>query len=269
MLHTAPDILAEKTTCPLSTADGSAAILPIYVARPRDTQATKRPALVVLQEIFGVNDHIQSVVRRFASQGYVVVAPDLFHRTAHWISLGYTQDDRPQAMGEARKLTEATVLGDITAALDFLAAQPDVDASRIGVTGYCMGGRFSFMTAARLPERVKAAAVYYGGGLVPPDFNPAAPTGPLALAGHIQCPVIAFFGAKDAHIPRTHVEALDNALAQAGVTRDVYYYTDAGHGFFCDARAEFHPVVAQDAWHRTLTFFAQHLGPVPAVNWLA
>lgn len=261
MLRTAPLIETEKVLAPRETADGSPATLPLYIARPAGTPGTRRPALLVVQEIFGVNPHIQDVTRRFAANGYVAVAPDIFHRSGHWISLGY--DQMSEGRSYAVSLTEDLVTGDLKAAFDHLAAQPDVDPERMGVVGYCFGGRMSFVAAARLGDRVKASATYYGGGIVSNQPGYA----PVDRAQQIKCPVIAFYGALDRHIPREHVERLENALAAAGVDHKVYYYPEADHGFFCDARAAYNPRCAQDAWHRTLWFFGRHLGPAPAVNW--
>lgn len=258
MLFTDPVVHAVKEQTP----DG----VPVYMARPAGNgHSPKRPALLLIQEIFGVNEHIQDVVRRFAAAGYVVAAPDIFHRTAPWLAFGYDQFAEVRPI--VATLTEESVMADIEATVNLLGAQPDVDPDRIGVVGYCFGGRMSFITAARLGERIKASAIYYGGGLGASQPSEAWPVPPLERAGQIRCPVIGFFGALDKHIPREHVENLDNALGAAGVNRQIYYYPYADHGFFCDARPSFHPRAAEDAWHRTLSFFSAHLGPVPEVSW--
>lgn len=261
MLRQEPRVEATRMMISRDTADGSPAEMPVYLARPAGSAAGKRPGLILIQEIFGVNPHIQDVTRRFAAAGYVVVAPDIFYRTAHWLSFNYDQvaDVRPIVS----TLTEDLVVGDLQAAFDCLAAQPDVDPDRLGVVGYCFGGRMSFVSASRFPDRVKAVAIYYGGGIA----VTASGTPPIDRVGQIACPVIAFYGALDKHIPREHVEKLSSALDGAGVNNQVYYYPYADHGFFCDARAQFHPRAAEDAWHRTLWFFSTHLGPVPAAEW--
>lgn len=251
MLRTAPRIEAVKT---------AAGEMPVYLARPAGPAGARRPGLLVMQEIFGVNNHIQDVTRRFAGQGYVALAPDVFHRSGHWLSFGY--DQFAEARAVAGTLNEDLVVEALAAGLDHLAAQPDVDPDRLGVVGYCFGGRAAFAAAVRLAGRVQAAAVYYGGGIVTADGP-----GLVDRAGHIRCPVIAFFGALDRHIPREYVERLDRALAAAGVEHQVYCYPEADHGFFCDARSAYHPRSAQDAWHRTLWFFGSHLGPLPPVAW--
>jgi carboxymethylenebutenolidase len=260
MFRTDVKIEASKTMAPRSTADGSPAEMPVYVARPEGKPGVRRPGLLLIQEIFGVNPHIQDVVRRFAAAGYVVVAPDIFYRAGHWLSFGYDQ------MAEARPIVATLkpelVIGDMAAALEFLAAQPDVDPNRLGSVGYCFGGRASLIAATRFNDRIKAAAVYYGGGIVSDD-----PAAPINQVGNIKCPVIGFFGGLDKHIPPEHAQKLEQALTEAGVANEVYCYPYADHGFFCDARPSFHPRAAEDAWVRTLAFFGANLGPVPDVTW--
>lgn len=261
MFRTEVAITTEKLMIPRGTADGSPAEMPVFVARPQGAAGIRRPALVLIQEIFGVNPHIQDVAQRFAAAGYVVVAPDFFYRTGHWQAFGY---DHP--IEEIRKsmagLNEDVLIGDLTAAMDYLATLPDVDTDRIGTVGYCFGGRMSLIAAIRLPDRVKAAAVYYGGGIVAD-----APSAPVHRVSAVRCPVIGFFGALDKHIPQEVVERLERALTEAGVRNEIYCYPYADHGFFCDARATFHPRAAEDAWYRTLRFFEANLGPVPEVAW--
>jgi carboxymethylenebutenolidase len=255
LLYTEPLIQSAKVMAPRDTTDGSPSEMPVFIARPQGGAQERRPAIILIQEVFGVNPHIQEVVQRFAAAGYVVVAPDLFYRKEHWLSFNY--DQFPLVTPILKTLTAETLNGDIAAALDFLASQPDVDLERIGITGYCMGGRLSFVTAATFPERIKASVIYYGGGL----------GHYLELAGQITCPVLGFFGGLDKHILREHVTALDQALEKAGVEREIHLYPYADHGFFCDARSAFNPRAAADAWKRTLDFFGEHLGPVPAVHW--
>lgn len=264
MLLTELTVKTARTMAARKVSDGAPSQIPVYIARP-DGPQERRPGLLLIQEIFGVNEHIQDVANRLAAAGYVVVAPDIFHRSGHWQMYGYDQFDVVRPI--VSTLTEELVMSDLEAALDFLAAQSDVDPSRLGVTGYCFGGRMSFLTAARLAGRVKASAIYYGGGIGGGQTSEGWPVSPLDRAGQIKSPVIAFFGALDKHIPREHVERIDAALEAAGVDHQIFYYPYADHGFFCDARPSYNPRAAQDAWHRTLEFFEAHLGPVPAVTW--
>jgi carboxymethylenebutenolidase len=260
MYRTEVAIETAKLFVPRDTADGSPAQMPVCLARPQGTPGVRRPGLLLIQEIFGVNQHIQDVVRRFAAAGYVVAAPDLFYRSGHWLSFGY--DQFAEARPIVNRLTGDQVTGDLAATLDFLAAQPDVDPARLGTVGYCFGGRASLVAASRFGERVKAAAVYYGGGIVSDQ-----PDAPVTRVGTIRCPVVGFFGGLDKHIPPEHAQRLEQALTQAGIPNAIYCYPYADHGFFCDARPSYNPRAAQDAWQRTLAFFAANLGPVPEVAW--
>jgi carboxymethylenebutenolidase len=138
----------------------------------------------------------------------------------------------------------------MAAALDALAARSDVDGSRVGVTGFCMGGLLTFLTACALPDRVKAAAPFYGGGIA----------SLLDRAGDIQAPLHLFFGAEDAFIPLDQVKQIDAKLGELGKAFDLDVYDGAQHGFFCDERGEYNPDAAKDAWGKLTRFFAANLG---------
>lgn len=251
-----------EAMAPRDTADGSPAQIPVLIVRPAGTAAgERRPGILLMQEIFGINAHIREVAQRLAAQGFVVAAPDVLYRTGEpWRTFGY--DQVGQAVVPFRTLTEELVVGDMAAALDFLGAQPYVDPDRLGAIGFCFGGRASLTAAIRFPGRVKASVVFYGGGIV--ADSESAPVNRVAA---IKCPVLAFFGALDKHILPAHVERLEQALIEAGVENQVYLYTGADHGFFCDHRGGYNPGAAMDAWHRTVRFFHGQLAPVPGVVW--
>lgn len=261
-MHTPEQILTEKMLAKRDTSDGSPSQIPVFVARPKDDKPVKRPVLLLIQEAFGVNSHIQDVCQRYARNGYVVVSPDLYYRMEHWKT--YTYDDF-QATAEAREMiTEEKAIGDLGAVLDFIGTLEGVDADRVGVLGYCMGGRFSYITAYSYSDRIRGAAVYYGGFLT--GASPQFPVPPVKKTDQIKVPLIGFFGGQDKGIPKSDVEEIEQALKSANVEHQIYFYPEAGHGFFCDERPSFDPTAAQDAWHRTLSFFAEQLGPIPAVK---
>ena len=221
----------------VKSADGF--VFPAWEARPA---GPVKGAVVVLQEIFGVNAHIKAVADGYAEQGYHVLAPATFHRVKAGVDLGYTQDD----MGAGFALKTAVealpapgVLQDIQACIDRLAA-----SGKVGVVGYCWGGLLTWRTACLL-KGVSAAAPYYGGGM----------TTEAEAARSPQCPVLAHFGDQDHWIPMDTVEAFRQA--QVGVEVQVY---NANHGFNCDHRASYNEAAAQLARERTLAFFAKHLG---------
>jgi carboxymethylenebutenolidase len=195
-------------------------------------------ALVVVQEIFGVNQHMRNVCARFAAAGYAVIAPALFDRTARGVELGYTADDVARGRALRAEVPEAGTVADIEAAAKALPA-----GARRGIVGYCWGGTVAWWGATRTPL-FAASACWYGGGIA----------GTRTEVPH--CPVQMHFGEKDASIPMADVEAI--RAAQPGV--EVFVYAGAQHGFGCDERASFSKPDADLAQQRTLAFFAKHLG---------
>lgn len=218
--------------------------MPAYLAEPDG--AGPCPAVVVIMEAFGLLPHIEAVARRIADEGYVAVAPDFYYRQLPDNKFGYDQLDG--AIGAMQRLDDAEFLSDMVATLDFLAERPSA-GDGVGVTGFCMGGRLTFLTACALPERIACAAPFYGGGIV----------GHLDRADAIRCPLQLFFGEKDAFIPLDQVREIDAKLAELGLDYALETYAGAHHGFFCDERVSHHPDAAADAWSKLVALFAKHL----------
>ena len=223
----------------LKAADGHT--IAAYVAQP---SGKAKGAVVVLQEIFGVNAHIQEVADGYAQAGYVAVAPATFDRQQRGVNLGYTPED--MSAGFALKtaieaMPAPGVIADIQAAVDHAAS---LSGGKVGVVGYCWGGLLTWR-AACLVKGVAAAAPYYGGGV----------TTAAEMARQPHCPVQAHFGAKDHWIALDTVEA----FRQAHPGAEVHVY-DADHGFNCNHRASFDAAAADQARARTLAFFAAHVG---------
>jgi carboxymethylenebutenolidase len=233
------------TTITLETPDGS---MPAYDAAPA---GTARGAVVVVQEAFGVNPHIEDVARRFAEAGYRAVAPHLFHRSGD-PALGY--DDREQIWPHMQALTLAGLEADLDATVGHLQAA-GFGQQRIGVVGFCMGGTVAFLAGVRAP--LGAAVTFYGGGVLEGRFGMP----PLVeMAPRLQSPWLGLFGDQDQAIPVEHVEALRAAVSGAAVDSEIVRYADAGHGFHCDARPEsYDEAAAADGWRRTLDWFDRHL----------
>jgi carboxymethylenebutenolidase len=205
-----------------------------YVAAPA---AKPHGALVVVQEIFGVNSHVRSIADGLAADGYLAIAPALFDRVERGVDLGYGDADIQR--GFALK----TATGNDRPLLDIAAAMARVSsAGKVGVIGYCWGGLLSWLAACRL-DGLAASVSYYGGGI--PSHASLKP----------RCPVLAHFGDRDSHIPLDTVEAF--RAAQPGVTVQLY---PALHGFNCDQRASYDAASASLARARTLTFLRRHLG---------
>jgi carboxymethylenebutenolidase len=219
---------------------------PLSVSRP---SVPPRGGVVVIQEAFGVNDHIEDVARRFADEGYLAVAPHLFHRVGD-PKLGY--DDLPAAMDLLKRLDGDEILDDVDAAiaeLDRAAIPPE----RRFVVGFCMGGTIALVVATR--RQVGAAVTFYGGGVKEGRFG----FDPLVQeAPRLRAPWLGLFGDLDRGIPVEHVEELSAAAASSGQDTEVVRYPDAGHGFNCDQRPSYHAASAVDAWRRTLAWFADH-----------
>jgi carboxymethylenebutenolidase len=231
----------------VETADGPMAL---YEAVPDEPA---RGAVVVIQEAFGVNDHIKDVTRRFASAGYHAVAPELFHRSG-----GGTVDysDFAAARPHFAKLTDESILADVDYAFDHLRGDGWND-EQIGIVGFCVGGRITFLVAAH--RNIGAAVGFYGGGIVTarfPQFPPLIDQSPT-----LATPWLGLFGDEDKGIPVADVEALRARLAEAKVATDIVRYPDAEHGFHCDARPSYHAEAAADGWQRTLDWFDRHLAP--------
>jgi len=238
----------EFVTLPVS--DGTP--MRAYVARP---EGPPRGGLIVFQEAFGVNGHIRDVTERFAREGYLAIAPELFHRSVEpGFEIDYT--DFASAMPIMQKLTEAGLTADAQAAFDWLRGQlPNLP---IGAIGYCMGGRTACQTALTIP--LACAVSYYGGGIAP---NPRYP-GMLDRLKDLKAPVMFVWGGKDTHIGPEAVSAVESAVRAAGKAYVNVVFSEADHGFFCDARASYNPQAAAQAWPLTLAFLATHLAAAGA-----
>ena len=223
----------------LGAADGSR--IPAYVAQPA---GAPKGAVVVLQEIFGVNSHIRAVADGYAAAGYLAVAPSTFQRVKPGVELGYTEADMGEGFGYKTAVEALPALGvmqDIQAAIDHAAK---ASGGKVGIVGYCWGGLLIWRAACTL-DGLAAAVPYYGGGMTSPEEAARQP----------RVPVLAHFGDQDHWIPLDTVEAFKKA--QPGVQVQVYH---ANHGFNCDQRGSYDAAAAQLARERTLAFFAQHLG---------
>ena len=235
--------VGEGSYVDLRVSDGTG--MRAYVVRP-DGGAGRHPGVIVFQEAYGVNAHIRNVTRRVAEEGYVGIAPELFHRTMPGFEGDYT--DFNTTRPHLAALTPEGLERDIRAAYDLLVGDAGTDQERIACIGFCVGGRVSFIANSIVP--VKAAVSSYGGGIVPAYLSRAA-----ALHG----PMMFFWGGQDAHIGPDQIQAVTGALKTAGKTYVNIEFSNAGHGFFCDARASYNAPAARQAWSLVRSFFAVHL----------
>jgi carboxymethylenebutenolidase len=235
--------MAEGTYVTLQVGDGSE--MRAYTARGRG--AGPLPGLLVFQEAFGVNDHIRDVTARFANQGFVAIAPELFHRSAPGFEGRY--DDFPSAMSHIQRLTGEATTADIEAAFAWLAAEPIVDRKRIAAIGYCMGGRVSYRANAAVP--LAASISYYGSGIAEELLD---------RAPDLHGPQLFFWGGRDKRITPDHQRAITDALRRAGKRFVNVEFSDSEHGFFCDQRGSYDPVAARESWALVLAFLRTNVG---------
>jgi len=216
------------------------------------------PAVIIAQEAFGVNTHIKDVCRRFAREGYVALAPDMYHRTGRMLMFAY---DDPKRREPFSALTNEGIESDVNAALAHLGDLPQADAARIGIVGFCVGGFMAFLAACRAD--VATAVCFYGGGIV--NRREGLKLEPLlSEADRIKVPVLCLFGEKDASIPLAEVEAIRKRLAMQPREHEVHVYPGAEHGFFCDERGSYKADAADDAWRRTVEWLELRLKALAA-----
>ena len=226
--------------------------MPAYRAMP--ASGGNFPVILVVQEVFGVHEHIRDVCRRFAKQGYFAIAPELYARQGD--PTKYT--DIPKLISEVvAKVPDAQVNGDLDAAVAYAKASGKADVSRLGITGFCWGGRIVLMYAAHNPN-VKAAVAWYG-----PIARAYAPGDKSALdvAGQIKGAVLGLYGGADGGIPNDTVEKMFAALKGAGNTKSAYViYPDTPHAFYADYRPSYRKEAADDGWKRATAWFKTNLG---------
>lgn len=227
-------------------------VIDAYLAQPDGSGPFG--AIVVFQEIFGVNAHIRDVTERLAKQGYVAIAPALYQRLAPGFEVGYTEADI--ALGREYKVqtTASELLGDTQATLDYLKTLPSV-RPQFGAMGFCFGGHVAYL-AATLPE-IKATASFYGAGIATLCPGEDQPT--LTRTPEISGTLYAFFGTIDPLIPLEEVDRIEAELTQHQIAHRIYRYEGADHGFFCDARGSYNAQAAADAWQHVLHLFHDNL----------
>lgn len=225
-----------------------------YVSHPTPDAGNSFPAIIVVQEAFGVTRHIEKVCDRFAQEGYVAIAPALYHREHPNPKLGY--DEMPAVQTYMGALRDDELVEDINVTIAYLQNQYQrTRGQKIGIVGYCVGGRITYLAATGCPE-LSAASVYYGGRILLPFGDGPAP---IDLTSQIKIPVMGNFGAEDANPSPEDVQTIEAKLKEAGVTYDFKTYDGAGHGFNCDERDSYHEASATDALARTLGWFDKYV----------
>ena len=208
------------------------------------------PVVLIACEIFGLQEHIKDICCRFANEGYLAIAPDFFCRQGDVSKL----QDFDAIIKIISKAPDAQVMSDLDAAVEW-AAKNRGDAKRLGITGFCWGGRVTWMYAAHSPK-VKAGTAWYG--RLVGDTNELQPKHPIDIVPMLKAPVLGLYGGKDQGIPLDTVEKMREALKKAGNPSEIVVYPDAPHGFFADTRESYRKEAAQDGWKRLLAWFRKY-----------
>ncbi len=222
--------------------------MPAYRAMPEGKGPF--PLVLVVQEIFGVHEHIKDLCRRLAKAGYMAVAPELFARQGDVSKL----TDFAEIIKIVSKVPDDQVMGDLDATVAWAKAQGKVDGAKIAITGFCWGGRIVWLYATR--PTVKSGVAWYGG--LSHGVNAMQTRTPLDVVSKLKAPVLGLYGAKDGHIPASHVELMRREIQNAKGASEVVLYPEAGHAFNADYRPSYVKSAAEDGWAKMLAWFKKH-----------
>ena len=247
-VHTPEEhIVAGETSIPSQGEN-----MPAYHARPKNADGPL-PIVIVVQEIFGVHEHIRDLCRRLAQEGYLAIAPELYFRQGD----PNEYHDIPTLFKElVSKVPDAQVLADLDHVASW-AARHGGDAHRLLITGFCWGGRITSLYAAHNPQ-LKAAVAWYGKLVGEKTLN--SPKHPVDIATELNAPVLGLYGGQDTGISLDSVETMRHALRAANAKAEIVVYPDAGHAFNADYRPSYHAESAKDGWQRMLAWFSQYGG---------
>lgn len=224
--------------------------IPAYRAMP--AAGGPFPVVLVVQEIFGVHDHIKDICRRFAKLGYLAVAPELYARQG---DVSQMSDINEIVSKVVAKVPDAQVMADLDATVKWAKESGKGDVSRLGITGFCWGGRVVWLYAAHSPQ-LKAGVAWYGRLVGQP--SELLPQHPIDVAAELKAPVLGLYGGADSGIPNDTVEQMRAALKAAGSPSEIVLYPDTPHGFFADYRQSYRKEQAEDGWKRLLAWFKKY-----------
>ncbi|MEH2063780.1 MAG: dienelactone hydrolase family protein [Nostoc sp.] len=223
--------------------------IPAYRAAP--ARGENFPIVLVIQEIFGVHEHIQDITRRFAHLGYLAIAPELFIRQGDVSKLSSIDEIRPIVA----KVPDAQVLSDLDATVNWAKKSAKGNGNKLGITGFCWGGRITWLYAAHNPH-VKAGVAWYG--RLVGDATELQPKYPIDIASALTVPILGLYGGKDTGIPVDTVEQMRVGLKSSSSKSEIIVYPDAPHAFFADYRPSYREKEAKEGWKRLLAWFKQH-----------
>jgi carboxymethylenebutenolidase len=216
------------------------------------SSGTPAPAIIVLMEAFGLNDNIKGACDRLAASGYAALAPDFYGGQV------FAYKDIQAAIAKLKTLDDGVVMAQFGKGLDFLRQQKNVVQKGVGVTGFCMGGRYTFLANSVHAQQIKAAVSFYGGGIAATD-DVAGRQSLLDRVKAMQAPIMFMYGSEDSYIMAEEHARIASALSQAKKRYAVNVFPGAGHGFMSDRRDSYNPAAASEAWDMTMAFFDRHL----------
>lgn len=223
--------------------------MPAYRAAPQTGKAF--PVVLVVQEIFGVHEHIKDICRRLAKLGYLAIAPELYARQGDVSKIS----DMKEVMKIVAKVPDAQVMSDLDACVAWVAKSGQGNVSKLGITGFCWGGRIVWLYAAHSPK-LKAGVAWYGRLVGPTDE--LHPKNPLDVVPELKAPMLGLYGGKDQGIPPESIEQMRAASKAAGKPSEIVVYPEAGHGFNADYRPSYHKASAEDGWKRMRAWFKKY-----------
>ena len=224
--------------------------LKAYYGQPEG--AGPHPCVVVYIEAFGVNDHFKKLTQRLANEGFATITPDIYDNEI------YSYDDLDGAISKLKSLDDDIVMNQTEQCLDWLAGRTEVDTSRAGVAGFCMGGRFTFLANAQLASRFKGAAAFYGGGIGPEEDFVGRKT-LLDRVGEMQAPILLWYGSEDQSIQPEELGRIAEAMSEGKREFRMTCFPNVGHGFFCEDRASCDEYAAETSFKQTVEFFRTRL----------
>jgi carboxymethylenebutenolidase len=233
----------EESEVTISTSDGQ---MPAFLYQ--STEQGQKTGVILLMEAFGLTAHIREVATRIANEGYVVLTPDLYYRELPNNKFGYGEVEPAMAMMYRLNFGKP-VEEDIRAAIAYVKSQADVVPERVGVTGFCLGGGLTFLTACKFSDEIVAAAPFYG--MVLDEW--------IEAITDITVPIYLFHGDVDPFIPLERIQQVEARFKELGKEYLLKIYPDADHGFFCPERSSYSPLAAEDSWNELTQFFRQHL----------
>jgi carboxymethylenebutenolidase len=247
-----------KTTIALGKIVSIAPKLSGYYVAPKLALGKAAPAVIVIMEAFGLNDYVKGVCDRLAKAGYAALAPDFYQGES------FKYDNMAGAIGKLKTMQDDVVMTQFCQSLDFVEKQPNIQTGGMGVVGFCMGGRFTFLASAEHADKIKAGVAYYGGGIANTDGKPDGLGRPdlLNKIDKIKAPIMFMYGTEDKSIVAEEHQRVALAMSKAKKSYSINVFAQAGHGFDSDRRDSYYAPAAEEAWEMTLRFFDRHLKTV-------